>query len=310
MWNNSPHEAAKPSGVLESNRYPFEVRLSVLSNLEIHALPELERRSPTAGPLTDVSAISSFIAGLVKPSGVGVPTALVLNLEGRFPSANAIYELIVPLGRAIQAKAHGEVALVIATPDPVLRAVVSAIAESNGLCMFVTPSADSVDLAEPVGSLSPSDIQTLSVLRQLGGRATVSAVAQAAALDHKAAGNRLDSLDQRQLVLRVDRPRRQGNVYLDPRAAAAREEPSDPLSAEFGLPPDLRSHVSALAAMQGREPAAVLADAWNEFISKHASDLSREYERVADMMRQGDKKGVADYTARHASRRARSLTQK
>jgi hypothetical protein len=258
----------------------------------------------------DVASISSFITGLVKPSGVSVPTVLIVNLEGRFPSASALYELVVPLGRAVQAKAHGELALVLATPDPTLRAVIGAIAQSSGLCLFVTPSADSLSFAEPVGPLTASDLETLSVLRRIGGRATVSALAQAAAIDHKAAGNRLDSLDQRQLVLRVDRARRQGNVYLDPRSAAPREEPSDPSSPEFGLPPDLRSHVSALAAMQGRQPAEVLADAWNEFTTKHASELSKEHERVARMLREGDKKGVAEYTARHASRRARERTER
>lgn len=258
----------------------------------------------------DVASISSFITGLVKPSGVTVPTVLILNLEGRFPSASAVYELVVPLGRAIQAKAHGELALVLATPDPTLRAVIRAIAESTGVCMFVTPSADSLELAEPIGPLTASDLETLSILRRLGGRATVSALAQAAAIDHKAAGNRLDSLDQRQLVLRVDRPRRQGNVYLDPRAAALREEPSDPSSPEFGLPPDLRSDVSALAAMQGRQPAEVLADAWNEFTTKHASELAKEHERIAEMLREGNKEGVADYAARHASRRARSRAER
>jgi hypothetical protein len=279
----------------------------MLSNLEIHSLPDLQRRSPTTlGPLLDLDVISDFIAAVVKPSGVGIPTVLVLNLEGRFPSASALFELVVPLGRAIASGKHGKLALVLATPDPTLRSVIRAIAESFGLGMFLAPSADSLDQAEPIGPLSPSDLETLAILHRLGGRASVSMFAQAANIDHKAAGNRLASLDQRQLVLRVDRPGRQGHIYLDPRVASATEEPMDPSSPEFGLPPDLRSDVRALAEMQGREPSAVLADAWKEFLRKHADELSREHRQVADMMKARDKKGIAAYTTRHAARRSRS----
>jgi hypothetical protein len=285
----------------------YPSKRSMLSNLEIHSLPDLQRRSPTSsGPLLDLDEISDFISDVVRPSGVGVPTVLVLNLEGRFPSAAALFELLVPLGRAIASGTHGELALVLATPDPALGSVIRAIADRYGLGMFLAPSADSLDQAEPIGPLSPSDLETLAILRNLGGRASVSTFAQAANLDHKAAGNRLASLDQRQYVLRVDRPRPQGHMYLDPRVASAAEEPMDPTSPEFGLPPDLRSDVRALAEMQGREPSAVLADAWQEFLRKHADDLSREHRKAADMMKAGDKKGIADYTARHAARRSRS----
>lgn len=280
----------------------------MLSNLEIHSLPDLQHRAPTSsGPLLDLDAITDFISTVVKPSGVGVvPTVLVLNLEGRFPSASALFELLVPLGRAIASGTYGELALVLATPDPALGSVIRAIAQSYGLGMFLAPSSDSLDKAEAIGPLSPSDIQTLAIFQRLGGRASVSTFAQAANIDHKAAGNRLASLDQRQLLLRVDRPRREGHVYLDPRVALPAEEPSDPRSPEFGLPPELRADVRALAEMQGREPSAVLADAWQDFLRKHAEELSSEHRKVAGMMKAGDKKGVAEYTARHAARRSRS----
>jgi hypothetical protein len=282
----------------------------MLSNLEVHSLPELEHRSPTTGPLMDVGAVSAFIAGLVKPSGVGVPTVLIINLEGRFPTAAVLYELVVGLGRAIQSRSHGELALVFATPDPGLGAVIRAIAESQGLCLFLTASADALESAEPIGRLTASDFETLAILRRLGGRASVSTLAHAASIDHKAAGNRLKALDQRQLVLRVERPRREGHIYLDPRVATQSEEPSDPTSAEFGLPAALRSDVSALAAMQGREPAAVLAEAFNEFLRKHSDEMGKEHAEISKMMRAGDKKGVAAYTGRHAARRARAQTQR
>jgi len=282
----------------------------MLSNLNIHSLPEIERRSPTTGPLMDVDAASAFIASVVKPSGVAVPTVLMINLEGRFPSAPVIYELVVGLGRAVQSRSHGELALVFATPDPALGAVIRAIAQSQGLSLFLANSANELETAEPIGLLTAADLETLAVLQRIGGRASASTLAQAASLDHKAAGNRLNSLDQRQLVLRVDRARRQGHMYLDPRVATQAEEPSDPASSEFGLPAELRSDISALAAMQGREPAAVLAEAFNEFLEKHSGEMAKDLAEVAKMMQAGDKKGVAAYTSRHAARRARTQSKR
>lgn len=283
----------------------------MLSPLAIHTLPRVEQRSPTTtGPLMDIDAVSAFISGIIKPSGVGMPTVLVINLEGRFPGAAALYELMVPLGRALAAGTYGELAVVLATPDPALATVIRAVAESAGVGMFVAPSAEALAEAEPIGPLSPTDLETLAILRRLGGRASVSMLARAAEIDHKAAGNRLTALDQRQLVLRVDRPRREGHIYLDPRSGIEKDEPLGPSNPEFGLPADLKLDVKALADMQGREPKEVLADAWREFLRKHADDLSKEHSEVAKMMRGGDKTGVADYTARHAAARARSRTRR
>ncbi|HVA10220.1 MAG TPA: hypothetical protein VNG12_26180 [Acidimicrobiales bacterium] len=279
------------------------------SPLATHSMPRVEHRSPTSGPLLDIGAITAFLASAVQPSGVEGPTVLIINLEGRFPGAAALYELMVPFGRAISSGAYGQLALVFATPDPTLASVIRAIAQSVGIGMFLAPSADALDEAEPIGPLTPTDIETLEVLRRLGGRASVSMLAQAADIDHKAAGNRLTLLDQKQLVLRVDRSRREGHLYLDPRAGVEKDEPIGPSSPEFGVPADVRADVKALAEMQGREPDEVLAEAWTEFLRKHAAELAREHKEVAEMMRKGDKASVARYTARHSEARARSRTR-
>jgi hypothetical protein len=285
--------------------------LTMATNLEVHSLPRLETRAPmTTGPVLDVDLVVDFANNLVKPTGAHDPTVLLINLEGRFLSATMLYELLVPLSGAIVAGAHGSIALVVATPDPALADVIRAIAHMYKLPLFLTTSKDEIGDAEPLGPLTPSDLETLQALKVLGGRASVSMVAQEAGIDHKAAGNRLSTLDDRHMVLKVNRPRRQGDLFLDPRVAIPVEEPSHPASGDYGVAAPLLADIRALAEMQGSEPEGILADAWQEFLTKHVEQLSIEHREVAEMMKAGNKQGVAEYTSRHAATRARKRARK
>jgi hypothetical protein len=215
--------------------------------------------------------------------------------------------LLVPLSGAIVAGAHGSIALVVATPDPSLGSVIRAIAQMYKLPLFLTTSKWNIGDAEALGPLTPSDLETLEALKRLGGRASVAMISQEAGIDHKAAGNRLSALDDRHMVLKVGRPRRQGDLFLDPRVAVPSEEPSHPASGDYGVAAPLLADIRALAEMRGSEPEGILAEAWQEFLTKHLEQLSKEHREVAEMIKSGDKRGVAEYTSRHASTRARKV---
>lgn len=276
------------------------------SNLGIHSLPELYVRAPdTAGPLSTSAQYARFVDRLIKPTGARVPSVLVLNLEGRFPSPSVVVDLVVRLGREVASGKHGEMALVLATPDPALASVIRALAEANDVPLFLAPSVDEIHLAEPVGRLTATDVETLAVLHRLGGRASVATVAKAASIDHTAAGNRLAALDKKQLVLRVGRARRLGNVYLDPRVASvpAAEDPGDPLNPS--VPSGVSVDARALASLQRTDEPKAVAEGWKEFLHKHADEIARQHAEVAKLVRSGDKTAVGNYAERQAKSRGR-----
>jgi len=283
------------------------VHFTMSSYLESHRLPHLFVKGPdTTGPLDDVAAMRKFRDELVMPSGVTEPTALVINLEGRFPSPGVLLELILPLAQAARAGTYGPLALVVCSQDEAVRTVVRALAQMHDVAIFLARSPSELDQAEPAGQLTPTERETLEVLHRLGGRTTVSTFAGATGLESNAATNRLVSVLDKGFVQRVERPRRQGQLFLDPRAARPAQDPADPTSGDFNVPEEVRSDVLALAEMQSREPGPLLSEAWLEFMTKHGGYLAAEHERLADLVKQGDEEGLADVGRRFAKKQAQA----
>jgi hypothetical protein len=181
-------------------------------------LPRVEVRGPTAGPLFDPQQSALFCRQALGTTAVAQPTVLVLNLEGRFPSSAVLHELVTGIGAGVRSGVYGQLAVVVATPDEAVRDIVRALAAAHDVPLWVAPSADAPWLAEPAVPLSGAEEETLELVSALGGRVTVSTVAQASGLDHTAAGNRLAGLDRRHLLFRLPRAPRHGHLYVDPRA--------------------------------------------------------------------------------------------
>ena len=275
------------------------------SYLESHRLPHLFVRGPdTTGLLADVGRIRQFRDALVKPSGVTDPSVLVVNLEGRFPSTSVLVELIVPLAQAAKAGAYGPLALVVCSQDDAVRTVLRALAQTHDLSIFLARSPRELGEAEPAGSLTPTERETLEVVHRLGGRTTIANFAQATGLESNAATNRLVNVHNKGFVQRVERPSRRGQLFLDPRAARPVEDPADPTSGDYNVPEAVRSDVRALTEMQAREPGPLLANAWNEFLDQHGEYLAAEHERLAELVQQRDKDGIAEAGRRYAKKQA------
>jgi hypothetical protein len=281
------------------------------SNLESHRLPHLFVRGPdTTGPIGDVEEIRRFREGLVKPSGVSQPTTLVLNLEGRYPSASVLVEMIVPLAQAAKAGTYGPLTLIVCTQDDGVRTVVQALAQAHDLPIFLARSPRELDEAQPSGSLTPTEKETLEVLHGLGGRATIATFADATGLESNAATNRLVSVQNKGFVQKVARPRRQGQLFLDPRSARPLEDPADPTSGDYDVPESVRSSVRALTEMQVREPDAHLANAWQEFLTQHGDYLAAEHERLAALVRNKDEEALAQEGRTFAKKQAQARHKK
>lgn len=247
--------------------------------------PHLERSEPpTYGLVLDPGQIAAYRDALVQPSGVQEPTVLAINLEGRFPLAEVLHELVVPLARAARSGSLGPLMLVICTPSAKLRDTLEALAERHKLALFVAPSPERVAEAEPIGDLTTTERETLETLRRLGGSVNVTAFAQASGLSAQAANNRLVNLVQKGFVARADRARSEGLIYMDPNAVRVNEVPPQ-------LPPLLEREAEIFAAVRGSSPGELVAAAWSEWLNAHAGA-----ERTAQALAQA----WLDYRERHS----------
>lgn len=201
----------------------------------LDALPRVEVRGPTAGPLFDPQQSALFRRQALGTTAVAEPTVLVINLAGRFPSSAVLHEFVSGLAGGLRSGLYGQVMVVVATPDEAVRNVLRALAAANDVPLWLAPSADVPWLAEPALPLSAAEQETLELVGALGGRVTVSTVAQASGLDHTAAGNRLAGLDRRNLLFRLERAPRHGHLYLDPRAGRPTGSPTAGRSPVGGL---------------------------------------------------------------------------
>ncbi|MEJ7786478.1 MAG: hypothetical protein WKF96_16875 [Solirubrobacteraceae bacterium] len=147
-------------------------------------------------------------------------------------------------------------------------------------------------------------------MRRLGGRVTVANFAHATKLEPSAATNRLVNVSTKGYVHRVERSRRDGVLFVDPRAATPAEDPADPTSGDFSVPEPLRHDVKALTGMQEREPGAALATAWQEFLGAHKEQLAADHRELQDAMKRGDKEELARLSKRYAKKQAQARAKR
>jgi len=70
------------------------------------------------------------------------------------------------------------------------------------------------------------------------------------------------------------------------------------------IPDDIHADVKAVAALRGKTPGAMLAQAWLEFTDRHRGQISADFEAVARMFREGDREGLADLSRQTRRERA------
>jgi hypothetical protein len=250
------------------------------------------------------SRITEFLDYALNPSGVSEPTVIALNLEGRYLSAPVLLELVMPLGKAARGRTLGPLAIVLCTSDVGIREVLKALASSYDLALFVAPSVDRLAEAEALGALTQTEHETLDVVRRLGGRVTVARFAAASGLEPPAANNRLVNVQQKGFVHRIDRPRRNGSLFVDPRAARPAEDPADPTAGDYELAESVRRDVQALTEMQSREQGESLAAAWRQFFETHKDQLASDHNQLTEAIRTGNQDAMNQFAKRYTKKQA------
>jgi len=153
--------------------------------------------------------------------GAAVQPIAILDLGGAVFSPGSLQELLLPLIRRLRAGEADTMALVVIAEDRGVADFIRMLAFTHGLPLYVTDRPHQIANAEPVGRLTPTELQTINAIGEMGGRATVAAFADHLQLQITAAGNRLTNLSQRGYVYREQRSRRDGDVFVDPRSEAS-----------------------------------------------------------------------------------------
>ena len=70
------------------------------------------------------------------------------------------------------------------------------------------------------------------------------------------------------------------------------------------LPEELYESAKRFAALQGRQPSDVLADAWGQYLEANREQLAADLEQAAQMLRAGETDALAEFASRSARARA------
>lgn len=277
-------------------------------------------RPPTA-VYPDRHKIAHFRDEQFPPTASSNERILMINLEGVFLSPGALMDMILPVARSVRSGVYGPTSLLVITSDDATIEFLESMAERHDLSLFVSPSSNKpLSEARPIGALTTTEADTLSLVRQSGGVVTSSRIADLAGIEPNAAVNRVTGLVRKRYLHRVSRSRSEGDTFVDLLSApSAAEKPirSGPdikgiLSShgEFRIPEDVREGVLMLAAMQGSEPSEVLVQAWREFLTHHRELLDTDSKEVGRMIREQDTAGLATYAGRHARERAKQAVSR
>lgn len=146
------------------------------------------------------------------------PGLAILDLSGKQFTPASLRELIGSLGQRIRGGVYGDLKLVLVVTDDATREFIALLSREYGWPMYVARSTDPGDVeeAEPLGDLTAAELETLSEVRNLGGKATVANLAAVLDLEPSAATNRLVNIERKGYLHRFKRPRRVGDLFVDP----------------------------------------------------------------------------------------------
>jgi uncharacterized membrane protein len=174
----------------------------------------------SAETATDRAAATHFRTRNFPPGAVTPLTSMVIAIDGT-PTANPgpLRELVLPIAQAIRGGVYGQTVLFVSSAMDGVGDYLQDLAFANDVGLYWSENPDDLESARPVGDLTPTERSTLGLLKDVGGRATASDLAERAGIEATAAGNRLVNLVRKGYVYRWERPRSEGDLFVDPRVA-------------------------------------------------------------------------------------------
>ena len=192
------------------------------------------------------------------------PQVLVLDLEGVTFTPSGLQELILPLAQRIKGGEFGAIRLLISTTDQSVSDFIRYMAQVHQLPLYLSESPFDLKESMPAGALTTTERSTLDIIVAMGGQVTASKLAVSEGIAPSAAVNRLVNLDREGYVFRLQRGRRKGDLYFEPRSATSSpmvfEEPfaitdsgtspGRPFSATPRADLDVDTHTSAVTPLE------------------------------------------------------------
>ena len=76
------------------------------------------------------------------------------------------------------------------------------------------------------------------------------------------------------------------------------------------IPAKTNSEVRAVASVTQRTPGALLAEAWDAYITAHREELERNFNTIGQFLHEGDTEGLSVFLQRNAEVRADEMMRK
>jgi hypothetical protein len=189
--------------------------------------PETEVRVITLGTggntWNDRSGASFLRDRYFPPTAVDRPTIAVLEIRAE-STIGTLKEFLVPLAQRVRGGEYGQLFLVVRPLDDDVAEYVRYLSREYELPILVSSSVS--EGAIPVGALTSTEEDTIEALRALGGASTPPELAKAIGIELSAAGNRLVNLERKRYLYRISRPRREGDLFIDPWATRSQADRS------------------------------------------------------------------------------------
>jgi hypothetical protein len=81
-------------------------------------------------------------------------------------------------------------------------------------------------------------------------------------------------------------------------------------TAVMRVPAGLQAEARSLASLRGRQPAELVAQAWQEFLERHGEEFARDLEYVAKTLRDGTLEDLTAFINRGNAERAKDAARK
>ncbi|WP_144405011.1 MarR family transcriptional regulator [Burkholderia pseudomallei] len=177
----------------------------------------------TGSSVWDHPNAGSVVQRFMPPERHHGPMVGIVHLSNVRPTPNVLRDVVVTIGEEVKAGRYGDFSLIVSSEDEATRSVISDIAKSHDVAMFVSTSTVDLAVAEPVGSLTIKDRETLDYVLRIGGTVTATELARQLGVEQTTAGNRLVALHKKGYLQRVNRSHPVGDLFIDPRSVRLTE---------------------------------------------------------------------------------------